>query len=289
MSHQASDQAEGLRRLLGKQIPKVIAFVSGGARVGKTSAAINLAVAIAQCGRGVLLLDENAGPRNVTATLGIRAAADMIDAVRGTRALEKTLVPGPEGIVILPAARALRESIDESALGRIVDGFARVCANLDFILVDTAVGASSRLLPLSNSGQKTILIANTSAAAQADALGMIKLMHRDYGARFLHLLVCMTRSEADGEATYYNLANVAQRRLGANVELLGATGLDERLAQAARAGRSVVEMFPQASSSIRWRQQAQEIMRWPLARQAEHGMERLVQCLARQPMALMHA
>lgn len=289
MNHQANDQAEGLRRLLGKQIPKVIAFVSGGARVGKTSAAINLAVAIAQCGRGVLLLDENAGPRNVTATLGIRTETEMIDTVRGTRALEKTLVSGPEGIVILPAARALRTSIDENALGRIVDGFARVCANLDFILVDTAVGASSRLLPLSNSDQKTILIANTGAAAQADALGMIKLMHREFGARFLHLLICMTRSEAEGEATYYNLANVAQRRLGASIELLGATGLDERMAQSARAGRSVVEMFPQAASSMRWRQIAKEIMQWPQERQAKQGMERLVQCLVRQPMALMHA
>ena len=118
---------------------------------------------------------------------------------------------------------------------------------------------------------------------------MIKLMHRDFGARFLHLLICMTRSEAEGEATYYNLANVAQRRLGASIELLGATGLDERMAQSARAGRSVVEMFPQASSSMRWRQIAQEIMQWPQERQAKQGMERLVQCLVRQPMALMHA
>jgi flagellar biosynthesis protein FlhG len=280
-SLQSSDQAEGLRRLLGKQIPKVITLVSGGARVGKTCAAINLAAAMAQAGRSVMLLDENCGPRNVTATLGIDTVADMADTVCGIRALEQTLVPGPEGLVILPAGRGVQalSGIDEGGRDRLVEGFARVGGALDFILVDTAAGASSRLLPLSHPEQQTILIANASATGQANALGMIKLMHRELGARNLHLLVSMTHSDAEGEATYYNLANVADRHLGAGLEFFGVVPADERIAQAGQVGRAAVEMFPHAPSSLQWRRQAREIMQWPLPREAAQGMERFVQRL----------
>lgn len=281
MSLQPSDQAEGLRRLLGKQIPKVITLVSGGARIGKTCTAINLAVAIAQAGRSVMLLDENCGPRNVTAMLGIDTVADMADTVRGVRALEQTLVPGPEGMVILPAGRGVQAlaRIDEGGRARLIEGFARIGGALDFILVDTATGASSRLLPLVHPEQQTILISTSSGTGQSNALGMIKLMHRALGARNLHLLVSMTRSEAEGDATYYNLANVADRHLGAGLEYFGVVPVDERIAQSAHVGRAAVEMFPQAPSSVQWRRQAQEIMRWPLPREAAEGMDRFVQRL----------
>ena len=281
MSLQPSDQAEGLRRLLGKQIPKVITMLSGGARVGKTSAAINLAVAIAQAGRSVMLLDEKCGPRNVTATLGIDTAADLADTVRGKRTLEQTLVPGPEGLVILPAGRGVQmlAGIGAAGRGRLIEGFARIGGALDFILVDTAAGTSSRLLPLAHPEQQTILVSTSSGAGQADALGMVKFMHRKFGACNLHLLVSMARSEAEGDASYYNLANVADRHLGAGLEYFGVVPVDERIAQSAHVGRAAVEMFPQAPSSLHWRRQAQEIMRWPLPREAAEGMDRFVQRL----------
>jgi flagellar biosynthesis protein FlhG len=281
MSLQPSDQAEGLRRLLGKQSPKVITLVSGAVRIGKTCTAINLAAAMAQAGRSVMLLDENSGSRNVTAILGIDSPADLADTVRGSRALEKTLVPGPEGLVILPAGRGIQalSAISESGRNRLIEGFARVGSALDFILVDTAAGASSRLLPLAHPEQETILIATSSATGQANALGMIKFMHRRLGARKLHLLVSMARSEAEGDATYYNLANVADRHLGAGLDYLGVVPVDERIDQSVRVGRATVEMFPQAPSSMHWRRQAREIMQWPLPPDAAEGMGRFVQRL----------
>lgn len=281
MSLQPSDQAEGLRRLLGKQNPKVITLVSGGTRIGKTCAAINLAVALAQAGRNVMLLDENCGPRNITTMLGIDTAADMADTVRGGRALEQALVPGPEGLVILPAGRGVQALAGISADGRdrLVQGFSRIGGALDFILVDTVAGISSRLLPLTDPEQETILIATSSATGQANALGMIKYMHRELGACNLHLLVSMTRSEAEGDAAYYNLASVADRHLGAGLEYFGVVPVDERMAQSVHVGRAAVEMFPQAPSSLHWRRQAQEIMQWPLPREATEGMDRFVQRL----------
>jgi len=57
----AIDQAEGLRRLLSRDALRIITVVSATAGVGKTSAVINLAVALARAGREVLILDESRG------------------------------------------------------------------------------------------------------------------------------------------------------------------------------------------------------------------------------------
>ncbi len=56
-----SDQADGLRRLMAGSPGRVVAVVGGGPMVGVTSVALNLAAALVQQGKDVLLLDERNG------------------------------------------------------------------------------------------------------------------------------------------------------------------------------------------------------------------------------------
>lgn len=281
MSSQATDQAEGLRRLLGRQIPRVVTLVSGGPRTGKTSAAINLAVALALAGRSVLLLDENTGRRNVAATLGIDGNRDLLDAVRGHCALEQSLVPGPEGLMILSAGKGLQAlgSIDERGRRCLLEGFARIGAALDLILVDTAVGAASRLLPLSHPDQETILVASGNGGGQTEAYAMIKLMHGGLGNRRLNLMVSMVGSDDEGNAAWRNVSSVSQRYLGVGVDFLGSVAVDQKVNQASRMGRAAVEMFPGAVASVQFRRQAQRVLQWPGPREGGGGMDRFVQRL----------
>jgi flagellar biosynthesis protein FlhG len=277
---QATDQAEGLRRMLGKQTPKVITFVSGGSHTGKTTSAINIAVALAQAGRSVMLLDENRGFRNITGSLGIDTQADLFDVMRGERAFEQALVAGPEGSLILPAGRGVQALGDIDGYGRsvLMEGFARVGAALDYIIVDTAPGASSRLLPLSHPEQETILVASPTGPGQADAYGMMKVMHRVLGRQGLHLQVAMVRTDEEGAGAFRNIAGVARHYLDASVKFLGAVPLDDRVRKGGRVGRAAIEMFPHASCSQQWRRQAQGIMKWPGPKSTD-GMDGFVQRL----------
>ncbi|MEK7842710.1 MAG: P-loop NTPase, partial [Pseudomonadota bacterium] len=58
MIRMKGDQAEGLRCLQSKEGVRIITVASGGNGVGKTSAVVNLAVALAKNGKDVLVLDE---------------------------------------------------------------------------------------------------------------------------------------------------------------------------------------------------------------------------------------
>jgi flagellar biosynthesis protein FlhG len=275
------DQAEGLRRLLGRQTPRVITLVSGGKGTGKTVAAVNLATALAAGGRSVLLLDENDGGRNVAAMLGIRSTVDLGDAIRGGRALEHCLLSGPEGLMVLPAGRGVKAlaGIDDAGRERLVEGFARIGATLDFIVVDTAAGAASRLLPLAHPDQESILVAGTDAGRQTEAYGMLKMLQRDLNRKRLSLLVSMVATQAEGQLAFRNIAAVAQRYLGCGINHLGSVPRERRMEDALRAGRPVVEMFPHAAGSTQLRACARQILDWPGPGEAAGDMEQFVRRL----------
>jgi flagellar biosynthesis protein FlhG len=77
MGHVA-DQAEGLRKLLGRDFVRILTLTSSKEGVGKTTAVLNLAVALSKAGKNVLVLDENPG-RGLAAMLGIEGAHDLLD------------------------------------------------------------------------------------------------------------------------------------------------------------------------------------------------------------------
>ena len=53
-----SDQAEGLRRLLARSGSRVLAVTGGSTSVGCTTTVVNLAAALAEQGKDVLVIDE---------------------------------------------------------------------------------------------------------------------------------------------------------------------------------------------------------------------------------------
>ena len=59
-----NDQADGLRRLMAGSPGRLVAVVGSGPAVGATSVTLNLAAALVQQGKDVLLLDERSGAQS---------------------------------------------------------------------------------------------------------------------------------------------------------------------------------------------------------------------------------
>ena len=60
---------------------RVIAVTSGKGGVGKTNISVNLAVAFAQTGKRVILIDGDLGMANVNVLLGITPKANLLDII----------------------------------------------------------------------------------------------------------------------------------------------------------------------------------------------------------------
>ncbi|MDD4112073.1 MAG: P-loop NTPase, partial [Herbinix sp.] len=79
------DQAEKLRKIVKEQntakrhISRVITVTSGKGGVGKSSIAVNLAIALSRLGKRVVIIESDFGLANIEVMLGIRPTYNLAD------------------------------------------------------------------------------------------------------------------------------------------------------------------------------------------------------------------
>ena len=146
MSRARTDQAEGLRRLIDRSGLRVVSVCTDGS--GQPGAIVNLAGALAELGRDVLILDEKPGACGITGALGLKPRFDLGDVISGRRELDDMIVSGPAGIRVLSLAHCKRliSELPEREQRRLVERFGRLNVPVDTLLVESASGHASSLL-----------------------------------------------------------------------------------------------------------------------------------------------
>lgn len=215
------DQAAGLRKLFaGARGPTGVAF-AGSVERGALVAA--LARALASAGKDVLVIDERGGAGNVTAAFGLRSRFDLLQAVnRDVPAAQVLLRPEP-AIRLLPAARAARRHARLGAMERraLAEWLRRLRKGVDFVLADTAPHPGADFLP---QPQRIVVALSPEGAAVTQAYAQIKRLAQERGCRRFGIAVLGPADPAEGRTVFDNLREVAGRHLGAELELIGATG-----------------------------------------------------------------
>ncbi|MEM7234107.1 MAG: P-loop NTPase, partial [Planctomycetota bacterium] len=101
------DQADRLRSLVGQGTERrcrLLAVSSGKGGVGKTNVCLNVAIALAQKGKKVALLDLDIGLANADLLLGVQAKHNLRHVLNGQLSLREALVQTPSGIFLLPGS-----------------------------------------------------------------------------------------------------------------------------------------------------------------------------------------
>lgn len=274
------DQAEGLRRLLGRDFVRILTLTSASAGVGKTTAILNLASALAKAGKNVMVVDENRGKGNLSAKLGIGYSRDLLDAARQGSTFEEVMIAGPEGIAIMQAAqgKALAE-LNEEEQGRLVAMMSNIARPVDVVLVDAVAGSPGHLLSLSLASQEIVVVLSAEQSAITDAYALIKMMNMDFGKRHFRILVNKARSEEAARTVFENMSKVANRFLAISLDYMGFVPLDESLAQASRLKCPVTEAFPLSASGSSFRRIADAVVRWPCPEQVNMSLGEFLQHL----------
>ena len=92
-----------------RQERRVICISSGKGGVGKTSFAVNLAIALSGMGKKVLLIDGDLGLANVDILLGLNVSHNVQEVIdQGTDPSEILIEISP-GVKILPASSGVPE------------------------------------------------------------------------------------------------------------------------------------------------------------------------------------
>ena len=248
----SGDQAAGLRSLLATNRLRVALFVSGVRRAGKTTAIANIALAGAQRGKNVMLIDESRNATNTVAQCcGVSGRYDLLDAVTGARTIDDVLVHGPDGVKILPVGRAVRADEDSFAHRpwELANTFERLADHLDWLLIDATSGFDTRLLPLALSANEIVVVMPEDGNGLTGSYAMMKLLRHEFEMTCFRVLTTRSRNQGAVRTNFDRLRTVAARHLGARVDLLGNVPFDGTVKRASALARPLVSDYPTARAT----------------------------------------
>lgn len=268
MSDFAFDQAEGLRRLLGRDTLRVITVVSGKPRSGQSSVVANLACALAGQGRSVLIIDEGIGANSCATRLGLVPRFELAHTLKGQATLTQILLRYNDALYILPAREGLRRLTTLTA--QVHEQLAQALHTLpwkpDTVLIDLAADRTHLTLPAAAAADAVLVVLSPGHTAITQAYSLIKQLAQAFGQRQFHLLATKTQDDAEARAVYTNMAEAATRYLHARLQHLPPIPLDDAIKRADKLGKPVVETFPAAPASQAYRALAQIVATWPTPR-----------------------
>ncbi|WP_025916162.1 hypothetical protein [Herminiimonas sp. CN] len=253
MSKVVSDQADGLRRLMAHSPARLVAVVGSSPAVGATSVALNLAAALAQQGKDVLLLDEQSGPRSASAIWKIAAAGTWSDVATQRLRLEAAAGLAACGVQVLsaaPAAGMIIENVHAMLQGRLV-------------LIDAALDSEGALSPLARQADEILVVLQPQAVSITAAYVCIKRLRYAHALQQLRILINRATSATEAQRVLTNLSNTGSRYLALALEPVGCVMADPLLSRALQLNLSVVEAFQTSPAAIDFRRIATELLQWP--------------------------
>lgn len=223
LHHAAGDQASGLRRLFGARTPRVIAFVSGRESCGRTTLMVQTAAALARAGHGVVIIDENSGPKNVLSTFGTTSRHDLMDVVMGSRSVQQIMQPVAPLVRAVAASRFADEllHVDAVSAENLNAGLREIQQDASFVLIDCAARRGGHVSPLALAARHIAVVVAAQGAAITHAYALIKRLAREGGRDGFQVVITRARSEEEAQAIFDNLRRTAREHLGVRLDYLG--------------------------------------------------------------------
>lgn len=283
MAEAELDQASGLRRIANPSPVRVISIASGKGGVGKTNVSVNLAVAMAQAGKEVMLMDADMGLANVDVMLGLRPTYNLSHVIRGERSLEEVILTGPAGVKIVPASSGIQDmsTLGEAECGGLVRAFSELSNHLDVLIIDNAAGIAESVMSFCRAAQEVIVVVCDEPTSITDAYALIKVLKQDFGIQRFHILPSMVSSMQDGRDLFTKLTRVTDKFLDVTLDFMGYVPYDDFLKKAVQKQHAVVSAYSRSKATMAFKNLAKKADNWPMPSSAaghlEFFVERLIQ------------
>lgn len=235
-----------------KKLTRVISFTSGKGGVGKSSSVLNCAIALAQQGRNVLVLDADMSLANVDVMLGLKTRHTLEDFFSGEASLEELLIDGPEGIHIIPAASGIEHmcQLGSDRLLVLCEELERLALPYDYLLIDTAAGIGSNVMHLNSASSEIVCVINPEPTSITDAYALIKVLSSTYGEKSISILANNVVNEREALMSYKRLARAVERFLHVQLKYLGFVPQDSALKQSIQEQKALVQIYPSSPAAV---------------------------------------
>jgi flagellar biosynthesis protein FlhG len=261
----AFHQAASLRPLVARtRVTRTIAVAGGKGGVGKTTVAVNLAMAMAMAGREVILLDADMGVANVDVQLGLNPQRHVGHLLEGLCTLQDLIVPAQHGLKVVPGGSGVRRlaKLGNGEHAAVIRAFDELLQPPQFLVVDTAAGVADNVAMFAAAADDVLIVVCDELASLTDAYALIKILAHDFGVRRFHIVANMVRQAGEAKKLFEKLARVCGRFLDVALDYMGMVPHDEWLRQAIRRQGAVVDLWPSSRAAMGFKQLAGAVDTW---------------------------
>lgn len=215
---------------------RIIAVTSGKGGVGKTNLTVNLAIALREEGKRVVIIDADMGMANVDVVLGTSSKKTLLSLLEPGVTFDDILTHGPHGVDYISGGSGMEHIADFTPEERkILWEKLSVCdSQADIILIDTGAGLGKNVLDFILAADEVILVTTPEPTAITDAYAVMKAYSRYEKERTLRLVVNRVYDEADSSDVVAKLRQTAQRFLGSDLEYGGCIYEDRNVLKSVR-------------------------------------------------------
>ncbi|MDR1916545.1 MAG: P-loop NTPase [Synergistaceae bacterium] len=201
-----------------------IAILSGKGGVGKSNVAVNLALALAEFGLNVAILDADLGLANIDILFGVIPKFNLGHVLRGDKELSEILFKVGERVSIIPGGAGLRElaDLDDQRQSWIINRLSFMEDETDILLLDTSAGIHKNVLSFATASDLSMLITTPEPTAIRDSYSVLKsLCQSTNGQINIGLVVNMAADEKEAFMVAERIISAGEQFLNFHMAYLG--------------------------------------------------------------------
>jgi flagellar biosynthesis protein FlhG len=203
---------------------RIIAITSGKGGVGKTNIAVNMAIAYAQAGKKVILIDGDLGMANVNVLLNIVPQFNLMQVINHQKKMSEIILDTEYGIKFIAGANGFSKiaNLSLEELEYFAKEFASL-SNADIIIIDTGAGIANNVLQFVAAADEIYVVTTPEPTAITDAYGIIKIITTELVNRELNLKLLVNRvhSADEGKRISERIITIVGQFLNYKVDYIG--------------------------------------------------------------------
>lgn len=231
---------------------RYVVVASGKGGVGKTTTALNLAVALSNFGREVIVLDANMTTPNIGLHLGApNIPITLHDVLKGNNHIKEAAYLHPSGLKIIPSSIALEEG-SEKLLKKLKDVLPDLDGVAEIVIIDAAAGLGSEASHAIKYCEDALIVTNPDIPSITDALKTIRKCEKE-GTKVMGIVVTKVRDD-EFELSIKNIETILEK------PVIGIIPHDENVRKSIYLKNPVSYTHPESSASIAYKKLAANLI-----------------------------